>query len=93
MFTVNWSFDEWKDAILISCNFPFSLDQSHEKDIARSFKPPPDSSSFQCPKTDMNIASGFPQFAKLCVLEDPSYVKDDVMYIKCIVDTTKIFHP
>ena len=38
----------------------------------------------------MNVASGCPEFAKLSVLDDPSYVKDDIMYIKAIVDTTKI---
>ena len=41
----------------------------------------------------MNVASGCPEFAKLSVLDDPSYVKDDVMYIKAIVDTSKIMHP
>ena len=38
----------------------------------------------------MNVGSGCPEFAKLSVLDDPSYVKDDVMYIKAIVDTSKI---
>ena len=41
----------------------------------------------------MNVASGCPEFAKLSVLDDPSYVKDDVMYIKAIVDISKIIHP
>ncbi len=35
----------------------------------------------------MNKASGYPKFAK-----HTSYVKDSVMYVKCIVDTFKIFH-
>ena len=41
----------------------------------------------------MNIASGCPEFAKLSVLDDPSYVKDGIMYIKAVVDTSKIVHP
>ena len=40
----------------------------------------------------MNVASGCPQFTKLSTLDDDNYVKDDVMYIKCIVDTSRIFH-
>ena len=37
--------------------------------------------------------SGCPQFSKLSVLDDESYTKDDVIYLKCIVDTSRIFHP
>lgn len=68
-------------------------DQTHRKHIVQTFKPTPESNSFQQPKTDMNVASGCPQFAKLNVFDDPCYVRDDLMFIKCIVDTTKIFHP
>ncbi len=70
-----------------------SADQTHRKHIVQTFKPTPDSSSFQQPTTDMNVASGCPQFTKLSVFDDDSYVKNDVMFIKCIVDATKIFHP
>ena len=35
----------------------------------------------------MNITAGFPKFADKSVLDDSSYIKDDVMYIKCIVHT------
>ena len=59
----------------------------------KTFKPTPESSSFQRPQSDMNVASGCPQFTKLSTLDDDNYVKDDVMYIKCIVDTSRIFHP
>ena len=64
------------------------VDQDHRHHIVQTFKPSPSSSSFQRPKTDMNIASGYSKFAELKVLDNDSYVKDDVMYIKCIVDTT-----
>ena len=39
----------------------------------------------------MNVASGCPEFADLSILDNTSYVKDDVMYIKAIVDTSKFF--
>ena len=64
-----------------------------KKNIVQSFKPDPSSSSFQRPISDMNEASGCPQFAPLSALEDPSYVKEDVLFIQCIVGTSKIFHP
>ena len=41
----------------------------------------------------MNIASWCPQFAKLSILDEENYVREDVLFIKCIVDTSKIFHP
>ena len=40
--------------------------------------------------TEMNVAIGFPKFAPLSILENPSYVKDDTMVLRCIVDTTGI---
>ena len=68
------------------------VDQDQRKHLGQTFKPNLylQSNSFQRPKSDMNVASGCPEFAKLSVLDDPSYVKDDIMYIKAIVDTTKI---
>ena len=69
------------------------VDQDHKNHLVQTFKPNAQSSSFQKPKTDMNVASGCPEFADLSILDNTSYVKDDVMYIKAIVDTSKIFHP
>ena len=82
---LRWPFEHKVSLILV--------DQNHRKHIVQTFKPTPDSTSFQRPKSDMNVASGCPQFAPLSVLDDLSYVKDDIIYIKCIVDVTKIFHP
>ena len=62
------------------------LDQDKQKDIFQSFIPDPSSSSFQRPTNEMNIASGCPKFAPLSILDNPSYVKDDTMYLKA--DTT-----
>ena len=79
---LRWPFEHKVSLILV--------DQNHRKHIVQTFKPTPDSNSFQWPKSDMNVASGCPQFAPLSVLDDPSYVKDDIIYIKCIVDMSSI---
>jgi TNF receptor-associated factor 2/TNF receptor-associated factor 3 len=82
---LKWPF-EYKVSLIL-------VDQNHRKHIVQTFKPTLESNSFQRPVTDMNVASGCPQFAKLTALEDDNYVKDDVIFIKCIIDTSKIFHP
>ena len=69
------------------------LDQGHHKHIVQTFKPTPDLPSFMRPQSEMSVASGCPQFAPLQVLNDPRYVKDDVMFIKCIVDVSSVFAP
>ncbi|XP_019858615.1 PREDICTED: TNF receptor-associated factor 2-like isoform X2 [Amphimedon queenslandica] len=82
---LKWPFDFKVSLIMV--------DQDHKRHIVQTFKPSPSSSSFQRPKSDMNIASGCPKFAELKILDNESYVKEDVMYVKAIVDTTRIFHP
>ncbi|XP_019858616.1 PREDICTED: TNF receptor-associated factor 2-like [Amphimedon queenslandica] len=82
---LKWPFDYEVSLIMV--------DQDHKRHIVQTFKPSPTSSSFQRPKSDMNIASGYPKFAELTILDNESYVKEDVMYVKAIVDTTRIFHP
>ncbi|CAF3406775.1 unnamed protein product [Rotaria sp. Silwood2] len=80
------------DAIL---HFPFSfkitfalLDQtSHQQHIIDSFRPDGKSSSFQRPRSDMNIASGIPKFVPLTIIQQDNnpYVVDDTMFIKVII--------
>ena len=82
---LKWPFESKVSLILV--------DQSLQQHIVQTLNPSPESSSFQKPCLHMNVASGCPQFAKLSVLEDGNYVKDDVMFLKCIVDTAKITHP
>ena len=82
---LQWPFNHKVSLILV--------DQDRKKDIVQTFKPNPQSSSFQKPKTDMNVASGCPEFAPASIYGNHSYVKDDVMYIKAIVDTSNINHP
>ena len=82
---LQWPFEPKVSLILV--------DQDHMKHLVQTFKPNAQSSSFQRPKTEINVASGCPKFADLSILDNTSYVKDDVMYIKAIVDTLKTFHP
>ena len=66
------------------------LDQNNEEHVIDAFRPDPSSSSFQRPRKDTNIASGCPMFCSLAELSSHGYVKDDVMFIKIIVDTNDL---
>jgi hypothetical protein len=62
------------------------LDQGNGDHMIDAFNSDPQSSSFQRPKSDMNIASGSPLFMPLDSLSNRQYIKDDVMFVKIIVD-------
>ena len=62
------------------------LDQDRQKNIVQSFQPDPSSSSFQRPVNEMSVASGCPTFTPLSILDNPSYVKDDTMFLQCRVN-------
>ncbi|XP_068166741.1 TNF receptor-associated factor 2 isoform X1 [Antennarius striatus] len=65
------------------------LDQSSREHIIDAFRPDVSSSSFQRPVSDMNIASGCPLFCPLAKLDSKnSYIRDDTIFIKAIVDLT-----
>ena len=57
------------------------------KGIIETFMPDTHSPSFQKPQSEMNVASGFPKFAKQLVLKDPNFARDDSIFIRCKVDT------
>ncbi|PFX18654.1 TNF receptor-associated factor 2 [Stylophora pistillata] len=63
------------------------LDQDNVKHVIDAFRPDPNSSSFQRPKRETNIADGCPMFFPLSELNNHAYVRDDTMFIKIIVDT------
>ncbi|XP_065180559.1 TNF receptor-associated factor 3-like [Sycon ciliatum] len=81
------------DALLL---WPFQLrvtmmliDQSDsvvKRNITEVFKPDGRSASFKRPKNEMNTGSGCPMFASVNVLDSPTYVKDDIIFIKVIAD-------
>ncbi|XP_070532661.1 TNF receptor-associated factor 2-like [Ptychodera flava] len=68
------------------------LDQNNREHIIDAFRPDPTSSSFKRPTSDMNIAFGYPLFMPICQIDSGqhAYVKDDVMFIKVIVDTSDL---
>ncbi|XP_077986333.1 TNF receptor-associated factor 2-like isoform X2 [Glandiceps talaboti] len=68
------------------------LDQNNREHVIDAFRPDPTSSSFKRPTNDMNIASGCPLFMPISQLDSSrhAYVKDDVMFLKVIVDTSDI---
>ena len=66
------------------------LDQDNVEHVIDAFRPDPNSSSFQRPRRETNIASGCPMFCSLTELNNHAYVQNDTMFIKIIVDTTDL---
>ena len=66
------------------------LDQDNVEHVIDAFRPDPNSASFQKPRREMNIASGCPLFCSLAELNKRAYVRDDVMFMKIIVDTSDL---
>ena len=67
------------------------LNQSGKKHVSDSFRPDPNSSSFQRPGwCEMNIASGCPMFIRLEHLLNGGFVKDDCIYVRIVVDTSDL---
>ena len=64
------------------------LDQDNVEHVIDAFRPDPHSASFQRPRCEMNIASGCPRFCSMAELNRHAYVRDDVMFMKIIVDTS-----
>lgn len=62
------------------------VDQERLSHITEIFRPDPNSSSFQRPRSEMNIASGCPLFCSHSLLRSRGYVRDDTMFIKIIVE-------
>lgn len=66
------------------------LDQNNREHAIDAFRPDLSSASFQRPQSETNVASGCPLFFPLNKLQSPkhAYVKDDTMFLKCIVETS-----
>ncbi|WP_163370803.1 hypothetical protein [Endozoicomonas acroporae] len=62
---------------------------SRDEDVHDSFRPDPDSSSFQRPKKNYNIASGCPCLLKLTRENLDKYVKNNTMFIRISIDTSE----
>ena len=63
------------------------MDQDNVEHVIDAFRPDPSSSSFQRPSRKTNIISGCPMFCSLTELNHHSYVRDDTIFLKMIVDT------
>ena len=68
------------------------INQHHGRDVVDVFQPDPMSSSFQRPKTDMNVASGCPRFISLAELNQGGFMEDNTIFIKVKVDTSTMKH-
>ena len=66
------------------------LDQDNVEHVIDAFTPDPNSSSFQRPRRETNIASGCPMFCSIEELNNHAYVRDDTMFFKIIVDTSDL---
>ena len=80
-----WPFRQTITLVLLS-------QDPHIKDIEQSFKPDSDSSSFRRPVSEMNVASGCPQFCPLDFLNDHAYVRDNTLYLKASINIRRIEH-
>ena len=69
------------------------INQCGSRDIMDIFQPDPLSSSFQKPKSDMNVASGCPRFVSMNELMQGGFIVDDTIFIKVKVDTATMRHP
>ena len=69
-----------------SVRFTLINQKSHSASITEAFVPDLNSPSFQKPENDMNIASGFPKFARQAILHDEGFTLGNMIYIKCQVD-------
>ncbi|XP_003391412.2 PREDICTED: TNF receptor-associated factor 2-like isoform X1 [Amphimedon queenslandica] len=63
------------------------MNQCSKRDVVKAFQPDPLSSSFQKPKSDMNVASGCPRFVSKNELMEGGFIVDDTIFIKVKVDT------
>ena len=71
-----------------SVRFTLVNQKNQTASITEAFVPDSKSPSFQKPEKDMNVASGFPKFARQSVLQEENFTLGNMIYIKCHVDTT-----
>ena len=80
---LQWPFQQKVTLVLVS-------QDQQKQDIVQWFQPDPsafDGSFWQpSPHCDMDVGFGCPEFAPVSVLDDPAYVNNDTMIVKCIVD-------
>ena len=67
------------------------LDQDNIEHVIDEFRPDPNSPSFQRPRREANIASGFPLFCSLTQLSRRAYVHEDTMFLRVFVSDGEDF--
>ena len=60
--------------------------ENRAQSISETFMPDKHSPSFQQPKSEMNVASGFPRFVPHIVLHDQKFTNGDAIYVRCKID-------
>ena len=79
---LKWPFDR-------SISFELINQKDRSCNISRTFMPDKHNAAFQQPKSEMNIASGFPCFAPHRVLEGrEGFVKGDTLFVRCKIDNS-----
>ena len=80
---LQWPFRQKVTLVLVS-------QDRQKEDIVKWLQPNPvefDGSFWQpSPHCEINVGFGCPQFAPISVLDDPAYVKNDTVILKCIID-------
>ena len=67
------------------------INQSGKKHVTDTFRPDPQSSSFQRPSVkEMNVASGCPMFIRQENLLNGGFVKDGCIFLRVMVDTSNL---
>ena len=67
------------------------LDQDNIEHVIDEFRPDPNNPSFQRPRREANIASGFPLFCSLTQLSRRAYVHEDTMFLRVSVSDVEDF--
>ena len=60
--------------------------ENRAQSICETFMPDKHSPSFQQPKSEMNVTSGFPRFVPHNLLCDQKFTNGDAIYIRCKID-------
>ena len=64
-----------------------------EKPKIEIFTPEKTSMSFERPRNEKNIPSGYKRFVPQDILKQETYVKNGNLYIKIVTDTSNMYHP
>ena len=79
---LKWPFNHKVTLRLINQEYPLIPERS----ITHKFLPNADSGSFRKPIETFNVASGFPEFTRQNVLDDPEFVRNDTIYFQVIAE-------